>query len=132
MINPQKLRVMLVEDDPNDVELTLRVLRRNNLDQNLSLASDGVEALECLDNLSKSNSDLPDLILLDIYLPRIGGIELLERLKKDSRFSNIPVVMLTGSVMSEHIQKCYDLGAITYLLKNISEDELMTVLSYLT
>ncbi|MHC1632097.1 MAG: response regulator [Methanotrichaceae archaeon] len=122
---------MLVEDNSDDVELTTRLLKRNNLDRKLCLATDALEALRCLEQLAEENSSLPDLILLDIGLPRVNGFGLLEKLKQNSRFSHIPVVMLTGSNMVEHIQKSYDLGAITYLLKPISEDELMTVLGYL-
>ena len=130
--DPRKLKIMLVEDNDDDVELTRVVLRRNFLDSNLHLATDGPETLKRLKNLAEKSSSLPDLILMDIGLPGMSGLDLLAQLKKDTRFSNIPVVILTGSLMSEHIQKSYDLGAITYLLKPISEDDLMVSLSYLT
>lgn len=128
----RKLRIMLVEDNDDDIELTRIVLRRNFLDNNLHLATSGPETLKRLKSLAENASSLPDLILMDIGLPGMSGLDLLAQLKTDARFSKIPVVILTGSLMSEHIQKSYDLGAITYLLKPISEDELMVALSYLT
>jgi two-component system response regulator len=128
----QNLKILLVEDNPDDAELTWRLLQRICLDRDLFLAADAEEALSCLDALREEGSDLPDLILLDIKLPRLSGMELLERLKTSPKFKGIPVVMLTGSLVSEHIQKSYDLGAVTYLLKPISEDELLMILSYLT
>jgi len=128
----RKLRIMLVEDNDDDIELTKIVLRRNFLDKNFHLATSGPETLNRLKNLAEKSSGLPDLILIDIGLPGMSGLDLLAQLKEDARFSKIPVVILTGSLMSEHIQKSYDLGAITYLLKPISEDELMMALSYLT
>lgn len=126
------LKILLVEDNPDDAELTSRVLRRICLDRDVFLAADAEETLSCLESLYEQGADLPDLILLDIKLPRLSGMELLERLKTSSEFHGIPVVMLTGSMVSEHIQKSYDLGAVTYLLKPISEDELLMVLSILT
>jgi len=131
----RKVRIMLVEDNIDDFELTRIVLRRHFLDKHLHLATDGSETLKCLERLvedCKDSSDLPDLILVDIGLPGMNGLELLEKLKNDTRFSHIPVVILTGSHMSEHIQKSYDLGAVTYLVKPVSEDDLMMTLSYLT
>lgn len=128
----QNLKILLVEDNPDDAELTERILRRICLDRDIFLAADAEEALGCLESLYKERSDLPDLILLDIKLPRLSGMELLERLKASPKFRLIPVVMLTGSIVSEHIQKSYDLGAVTYLLKPISEDQLLMTLSDLT
>jgi two-component system response regulator len=128
----QNLKILLVEDNPDDAELTRRLLRRICLDRDIFLAADAEEALGCLGTLYGEGSALPDLILLDIKLPRLSGMELLERLKTSPKFRGIPVVMLTGSLVSEHIQKSYDLGAVTYLLKPISEDELLMTLSDLT
>ncbi len=126
----QDIKIMLVEDNPDDVAFTKRVLRFNKLDHNLVLAADGKEAIEGLEKLSEEDK-LPDLILLDINLPDISGIELLTRIKRDSRFSNIPVVILTGSNVDDDIQKSYDLGASTYLVKPISNDALMLVMENL-
>lgn len=124
----EELRVMLVEDNPEDVAFTRIILKNNRLDRNLVVAADGKGAIETLERLAKDGSKMPDLILLDINLPDISGIELLTRLKLDPRFSRIPVVMLTGSNVDDDIQRSYDLGAITYLVKPISKDALMLVI----
>jgi len=130
--NHQKLKILLVEDNPDDVELTCRLLRRICLERDIFLATEAEEALKILHTLLDKGADLPDLILLDIKLPRLSGMELLERLKASPDLRGIPVVMLTGSIVSEHIQKSYDLGAVSYLLKPISEDELLLTLSYVS
>ncbi len=130
--NHQKLKILLVEDNPDDVELTCRLLRRICLERDIFLATEAEEALKILHTLLDKGADLPDLILLDIKLPRLSGMELLERLKASPDLRGIPVVMLTGSIVSEHIQKSYDLGAVSYHLKPISEDELLLTLSYVS
>ncbi len=127
----KELRVMLVEDDPEDVAFTKIILRKAGLDRNLLVALDGKEAIEDLVRLKENGSTIPDLILLDINLPDISGIDLLTKLKRDHKLSRIPVVMLTGSNVDDDIQKSYDLGASTYLVKPISKDALMLVIENL-
>jgi two-component system response regulator len=124
------IKIMLVEDNPDDVAFTKRVLRYNRLDRNLVLAADGKEALAALEMLA-GEEKLPDLILLDINLPDISGIDLLTRIKQNPRFRHIPVVILTGSNVDGDIQRSYDLGASTYLVKPIFNDALMLVLENL-
>lgn len=126
----QDIKVMLVEDNPDDVAFTKRVLKFNRLDNGLVLAADGHETLSALERLAEERN-LPDLILLDINLPDVSGIDLLTRIKQDSRFRSIPVIILTGSNEDEDIQRSYDLGASTYLVKPISKDALMLVLENL-
>jgi two-component system response regulator len=126
----QMRKIMLVEDNILDADFTQRVLRLNNLDDDLVLAADGLEAMNSLERQAKELS-LPDLILLDINLPDISGIDLLTRIKGDSRFKRIPVVILTGSNEDQDIQKSYDLGATSYLVKPISNDALMLVIDIL-
>lgn len=126
----REIKVMLVEDNPEDVAFTKRVLKHNKLDKDLVLASNGMQALEELDKKA-SEKNLPNLILLDINLPDISGIELLTRIKRDARFSRIPVVILTGSNEDADIQKSYDLGASSYLVKPIFNDALMLVIDKL-
>ena len=122
---------MLVEDNPEDVAFTKIILRKAGLDRNLLVALDGKEAVEALVRLKESGSKTPDLLLLDINLPDISGIDLLTKLKRDSKLSLIPVVMLTGSNFDDDIQKSYDFGASTYLVKPISKDALMLVIENL-
>jgi len=124
----KELRVMLVEDNPEDVAFTRIILKKNKLDRNLVVAEDGKEAIKALEDLAEDGLKIPDLILLDINLPDISGIELLTRLKSDPRFCQISVIMLTGSNLDDDIQRSYDLGAITYLVKPVSKDALMPVI----
>lgn len=126
----REIRVMLVEDNPEDVAFTKRVLKHNKLDEDLVLAANGLQALEALEKKA-GEGILPNLILLDINLPDISGIELLTRIKKDPRFASIPVVILTGSNEDADIQRSYDLGASSYLVKPIFNDALMLVIDKL-
>ncbi len=126
----REIRVMLVEDNSEDVAFSKRVLKHNRLDKDLVLAANGVQALEALEKKA-GEGILPNLILLDINLPDISGIELLTRIKKDPRFNRIPVVILTGSNEDEDIQRSYDLGASSYLVKPIFNDALMLVIDQL-
>jgi len=122
------LRVMLVEDNPEDIAFTRIILKKTDLGRNLVVATDGKDAINALEHLAEDSSKIPGLVLLDINLPDISGIELLTRLKRDPRFCRIPVIMLTGSNVDDDIQRSYDLGAITYLVKPISRDALMLVI----
>lgn len=125
-----EIKIMLVEDNIEDATFTERVLRLNKLHKDLVLAASGLEALEALEKCDRE-ANPPNLILLDINLPDISGIDLLKQIKKDARFSKIPVVILTGSNEDEDIQKSYDLGAGSYLVKPISNNALMQVIERL-
>ncbi|HNX40675.1 MAG TPA: response regulator [Methanothrix sp.] len=122
----KELRIMMVEDDLLDAAAAKRLLRHNALDNNLVIAADGKQALSILQ--SSAPADLPHLLLLDLNLPDISGIDLLKRIKKEGKFKDIPVVILTGSNEDQDIQKSYDLGAKSYLVKPISNDALRLVL----
>ena len=124
-----QIRILLVEDNLEDVAVTKRVLKHNKLDRRLVIATSGKVALDALQN--KTKEDLPQLILLDINLPDISGIDLLTHIKKDRSLDTIPVVILTGSNEDQDIQKSYDLGASSYLVKPISNDALMLVVEKL-
>jgi len=124
-----EIRILLVEDNHEDAAVTKRVLLHNKLNNNLIIATSGKEALAALQN--KSKADLPQLILLDINLPDISGIDLLKCIKNDDNLRGTPVVILTGSNEDQDIQKCYDLGAGSYLVKPISNDALMLVIEKL-
>jgi two-component system response regulator len=126
----RETRVLLVEDNPEHVFITKRILKLNQLDRDLILADSGRDAQQALEN-SAENGALPELILLDLNLPDISGIDLLTWIKKDPRFSPIPVVILTGSNVDDDIQRSYDLGASTYLVKPISSQALISALENL-
>jgi len=125
----REIRIVLVEDNIEDAAFTKRVLKHNKLNEDLVVATNGQEAMQALHALVKGN--LPQLILLDINLPDISGIDLLTLIKSDKNLSNIPVVILTGSNEDQDIQKSYDLGASSYLVKPISNDALMLVIDKL-
>jgi len=127
-MNGKKIRILLVEDNLVDAAVTRQVLKHNH-QTDLILAANCKEALALLQ--SKNQSDLPQLILLDLNLPDISGIELLRRIKKDKSLHEIPVVILTMSNEDQDIQKSYDLGASSYLVKPISDEALMLVIKKL-
>ena len=124
-----EMKILLVEDNIEDAAVTKRVLLHNKLNGGLVIAASGKKALAALQN--RAMADLPQLILLDINLPDISGIDLLTSIKKDKNLSNIPVVILTGSNEDQDIQKSYDLGAGSYLVKPISNDALVLVIEKL-
>jgi two-component system response regulator len=126
----REMEIMLVEDSIEDATFTQKILKFNNLIRDLVWAASGQEAMDALEKLCIEGK-CPDLILLDINLPDISGIDLLTRIKEDARFRNVPVVILTGSNEDEDIQKSYDLGASSYLVKPISNDALMLVVEKL-
>ena len=126
----REIRVMLVEDNPEDVAVMQKVLKFNQLDRDMLVATSGREALRILEKMAERGERL-NFILLDINLPDLSGIEILTEIKKDPRLRSIKVVMLTGSNEDEDIQKCYDLGAGSYLVKPISNDALMLVIDTL-
>jgi len=123
----EDLKIMLVEDNPEDATFAARILKFNRLEKDLVLALDGREAIQLLQEQAEENR-LPDLILLDINLPDSSGLDLLEKIKQEPRYSRIPVVILTGSNMDDDIQRSYDRGASTYLVKPISNHSLMLVI----
>jgi len=115
----EPIEILLVEDNPNHAELTVRVLRKHNISNHIRIARDGSEALEIL--LAEDNGTLPvpKVILLDLKLPKIDGTEVLARLKADPRTRRIPVVMLTSSREDRDLAKCYALGVNSYIVKPV-------------
>lgn len=113
--------ILLVEDDPDHVELILRALKDNNLLNEVYVVRDGQEALDFMYHQGRYGDEekfpQPGLILLDIKLPKIDGIEVLKRLKEDPRFKSIPIIMLTTSSRDEEIAECYAVGANSYVVK---------------
>ena len=125
MIN--EVDVLLVEDSTSDAELTIRALKKNNLANKLLHVSDGAAALDFLFAKGKyaerKNTDNPKVILLDIKMPKVTGIEVLRKIKADARTKNIPVVILTSSKEDPDIKECYSLGVNSYVVKPLSFDE---------
>lgn len=112
--------ILLVEDNPNDAELAIRALKKNNLANNLVHLEDGQEAL---DYLFDENNDMPKLILMDVKMPRVDGIEVLRKLKSDEKRKVIPVVMLTSSKEDKDIIEAYNLGVNAYIVKPVDFDQ---------
>ena len=119
--------ILLVEDNPDDEELTLRALRRNNVRNEIVVARDGVEALDYLFGTgSHAGRDLrvqPQVILLDLKLPRIDGLEVLQRIRADERTRLLAVVILTSSKQEEDIFRSYSRGANSYVRKPVNFTE---------
>ena len=126
------VEILLVEDNANDAELTLRVLKKNNLANNILIARDGVESLDYLFCRGKfKNREIthtPKLILLDLKLPKVNGLEVLKLIKGDKRTSHIPVVILTSSAEEPDIQVAYSLGANSYVVKPVEFDIFQNVM----
>lgn len=110
-----KKTILLVEDNPDDVELTLRALQRNNIANSVTVARDGVEALNCL----SSPASLPTVILLDLKLPKVDGLEVLKTVRATERLKRLPVVILTSSKEEQDVIKSYELGANSYIRKPV-------------
>lgn len=116
--------VLLVEDNPDDVALTIRALKRNHLLNNLIVARDGAEASDLLYGTESSPPiPLPELILLDINLPKINGLELLEKIRSNERTSLLPVVVLTTSDEDRDRIESYRLGANSFISKPVEFEE---------
>ena len=116
----REIELLLVEDNPNDAELTLRALKKNNLANTVVHVKDGAEALDVLFGDSTDDGEItPKAILLDLKLPKVGGIEVLERLKGDERTKSIPVIVLTSSREDTDLQRCYELGVNSYIVKPV-------------
>ncbi|WP_119071705.1 response regulator [Aggregatilinea lenta] len=115
--------ILLVEDNADDELLTLRALKKSNLGNEIVVARDGVEALDYLFGTGKymgrNPGERPNLILLDLKLPRINGLEVLERIRSDAQTRLLPVVILTSSVEQEDLLRSYSLGANSYIRKPV-------------
>jgi two-component system response regulator len=115
--------ILLIEDNPDDVSLTLRALDKHNLANQVIVAQDGAQALAFLLPADGEAAVQPALILLDINLPKIGGLEVLRRIRTDQRTSAVPVVLLTTSNEERDIVAGYELGANSYVRKPVVYEE---------
>jgi len=126
--------ILLVEDNPMDVELTLEALEEHNLANRVIVANDGIEALEylrCEGKYAHRNHENPAVVLLDIKMPRMDGKELLSIIRSDNLFKNLPVVMLTSSREEPDLKNCYDLGANAYVVKPVDFNEFIDAVKQL-
>jgi len=126
--------ILLVEDNPQDVELTIEALKENNLANHVVAVSDGVEAMEYLNyegrfkNREKGN---PTVMLLDIKMPRMNGIEVLEAIRNNEKLKTIPIVMLTSSREEPDLKKCYALGVNAYVVKPVDFKDFMGAVKHI-
>ena len=126
--NGRPVEILLVEDNPGDVRLTVEALREGKVRNNLSVVGDGVEALAYLRREGpNAGAPRPDLILLDLNLPKMDGREVLSAIKKDEALKRIPVVVLTTSKAEEDVIRTYDLHANCYISKPVDLDQFVQV-----
>jgi len=131
----RQLTVLLVEDNPRDVRLTQRAFQQAGLPHDLRVERDGDEALAYLHRegayKATETAPRPDVILLDLNLPRMGGHELLREVKQDSRFKQVPIIVLTTSERPDDVRLAYDAGANAYLLKPVEFNRFTEVIGQL-
>jgi len=121
---PNKL--LLVEDNPMDIDLTKRAFAINKLPVSIDVATDGEEALKFIPKWD-AGAPLPRVILLDLKLPRVGGLEVLKTLKAHPVYQRIPVVVLTSSSEERDLQRAYEFGANSYIVKEIDFDKFLAI-----
>ncbi len=129
------LEILLVEDNPSDAEMTIYALKQNNIVNNLLHLKNGADALDFIFSEGAYEGRPAEktlkVILLDLKMPKVNGIEVLQRIKADERTKNFPVVILTSSKEDPDIQKCYDLGANSYVVKPVEFDAFQKAVSNL-
>ena len=123
VVRDHQVEILLVEDNPSDVELTVHVLKKHNLANRIKVVRDGEEALDflfgnCPDG-SPAKPNAPKVVLLDLKLPKVGGLEVLARIKSDPRTRTIPVVVLTSSQEDSDLMPAYELGVNSYIVKPV-------------
>ncbi|HZD44374.1 MAG TPA: response regulator [Methanomicrobiales archaeon] len=129
------IEILLIEDNPADAKLTAEALREVTVPNSLTVMPDGVEAMEFLKKSGRyADAPLPDLILMDVHLPRLGGVDLLKKIQSESRLREIPIVVLTGSVdrderadlenwpIRQHLTKPFDVDVYVRCLQSILDD----------
>ena len=130
-----QVEILLVEDNMDDAEMTIHALRKKSLANRLTHLHDGEEALDFLFGTGKyvgRDTNLkPKLILLDLKMPKVNGMEVLERVKSHSETKNIPVVVLTSSKEDPDLKRCYELGANSYIVKPVEFESFINAVSEL-
>jgi two-component system, response regulator len=130
-MNKGKVEIVLIEDNPADVELTLNALKKKNLANNVKVLTDGEEALDYLFNVCAPSGSMecPLLILLDLKLPKVSGLEVLEKIRSNKQTKMIPVVVLTSSAEERDRVESYKLGVNSYIVKPVEFDNFAKVVS---
>lgn len=125
--------IILVEDSDEDAELTLRALKRQKMANNVHRLSDGQQAIDYFfgKNTDGTENDLPRVVLLDLKLPMVNGLEILSRLKKEPRTHNVPVVILTSSKEDRDLEEAYRLGVNSYIVKPVEFEKFMSAVESL-
>ncbi|HEY1025107.1 MAG TPA: response regulator [Sphingobacteriaceae bacterium] len=125
-MNLNKTDILLIEDNADDAGLTIRALRKNNVLNTIIHLSDGEEALNYIfcegEYHGRNHNELPRLILLDLKMPKVDGLEVLKRVKSDVKTKNIPIIILTSSNENADVEECYRMGANSYLVKPVEFD----------
>lgn len=133
MAAPSEVEILLVEDNPNDVELTLRALKSVNLTNRIHVVRDGAEALDFLfargAYAERNGAQAPKVVLLDLKLPKLDGLEVLARIRRDPRTKLLPVVVLTSSREEPDIQRSYALGVNSYIVKPVEFEAFVRAVS---
>jgi two-component system response regulator len=133
--NINEVEVLLVEDNPNDAELTMRALKKNNLANRLFHVKDGAEAIDFLFSqgvyTDRRVQNGPKVVLLDLKLPKVDGIEVLRKIKSDDRTRLIPVVVMTSSREDRDLNECYKLGVNGYVVKPVEFEDFARAVSQL-
>jgi len=133
MENLNAVEILLVEDNPQDAELMIRALRKQNLANRIHVAEDGAEALDflfCHGKYSDRNfSKSPKVIFLDLKLPKVSGLEVLQELKSNPLTKTLPVVVVTSSLENPDIKKAYELGVNSYVVKPVNFDDFLKTMT---
>ncbi|HOI50039.1 MAG TPA: response regulator [Prolixibacteraceae bacterium] len=134
MRNADLVDILIVEDNPNDAELTIRALKKQNLIQQMYIAKDGEEALDFIfcrgDFTSRQHARLPKVVFLDLKLPKINGLEVLKEIKSDPKTKSLPVVVVSSSKEDPDITQAYASGANGYVVKPVDFTAFIQAISY--
>jgi len=129
------VEILIVEDSPQDLELIMRALRKANITNRIQVARDGAEALEFIfcegPHAARTIKDIPNVILLDLKLPKVDGLEVLKRIKADPRTQSIPVAVLTSSKEQRDVVESYKLGVNSYIVKPVNFEGFMAAVQEL-
>jgi CheY-like chemotaxis protein len=128
-IDPGLRPILLVEDNPMDIALTRRAFSKRRLANPLLVAQDGEEAMRAIDQWEAEAASLPAVVLLDLKLPKVDGLDVLARIKSHPRFRVVPVIVLTTSAEDSDVHRAYQLGANSYIVKPVRFDKFLDVAS---